>query len=172
VSESAIGEYANVAHLALLTVDFDRVAVFILAGANALGMREISVSRRIDATPVEISSRFDPPAIVEAEGSFTVETVYENDDATVVVASGPGMRLPLRFEYRDDTLYYTQEGEQGPFERMETWLEFESLDSATEVTFRSSVSLAAPLPFGDRIAAWKRKGELERALDAIEAEFD
>lgn len=135
-------------------------------------MREVTVSRRIDATPVEISSRFDPPAIVEAEGSFTVETVDERDETTIVVASGPGMQLPLRFEYRDDALYYTQEGEQGPFDQMETWLEFDSLNGETDVTFRSSVSLAAPLPFGDRIAAWKRKGELNRALEAIESAFD
>jgi hypothetical protein len=135
-------------------------------------MREVTLSRRIDATPVEISSRFDPPAIVEAEGSFTVRSVHEDDESTVVVASGPGMELPLRFEYRDDALYYTQAGDRGPFEHMETWLEFDDRDDGTEVRFRSSVSLAAPLPFGDRIAAWKRKGELERALDAIEAAFE
>jgi hypothetical protein len=135
-------------------------------------MREVTASRRVDATPVEISSRFDPPAIVEAEGTFTVETVREDGDATVVVASGPGMKLPLRFEYRDDALYYTQEGEQGPFKHMETWLEFDDRNGETDVTFRSSVSLAAPLPFGDRIAAWKRKGELARALETIEAAFD
>ncbi|ELY58543.1 SRPBCC family protein [Natronococcus jeotgali] len=134
-------------------------------------MREVTVSRRIDATAVELSSRFDPPAIVEAEGSFTVADVREDGDATVVVASGPGMSLPLRFEYREDALYYTQEGEQGPFEYMETWLEFDEREDGTEVRFRSSVSLAAPLPFGDRIAAWKRKGELERALEAMADAF-
>ncbi len=144
----------------------------MVAGANSSGMREVTASRRIHATPVEISSRFDPPAIVEAEGSFTVESVDEREEVTIVVASGPGMQLPLRFEYRDDALYYTQDGEQGPFEHMETWLEFDSLNGETAVTFRSSVSLAAPLPFGDRIAAWKRKGELNRALEAIASEFD
>jgi hypothetical protein len=134
-------------------------------------MREVTVSRRIDATAVELSSRFDPPAIVEAEGSFTVDHIHDEDDATIVVASGPGMRLPLRFEYREDALYYTQEGEQGPFDHMETWLEFDEREDGTEVAFRSSVSLAAPLPFGDRIAAWKRKGELERALEAMADAF-
>lgn len=135
-------------------------------------MREVTLSRRVDATPVEISSRFDAADIVEAEGSFTVEAVEDDGDATIVVASGPGMQLPLRFEYREDALYYTQEGEQGPFEHMETWLEFDPENGSTEVTLRSSVSLSAPLPFGDRIAAWKRKGELERALDAIETAFE
>ncbi|ELY56740.1 hypothetical protein C491_12075 [Natronococcus amylolyticus DSM 10524] len=134
-------------------------------------MREVTVSRRIDATAVELSSRFDPPAIVEAEGSFTVDHVHDEGDATIVVASGPGIRLPLRFEYRDDALYYTQEGEQGPFDHMETWLEFDEREDGTEIQFRSSVSLSAPLPFGDRIAAWKRKGELERALEAMADAF-
>lgn len=132
-------------------------------------MREVSASRVVDATPEEVWARFDPPAIVEAEGSFTVESIEDADDATVVVASGPGMRLPLRFEYRGDAIYYTQEGDQGPFSHMETWLECEPAEDGTRVTFRSTVSLSAPLPLGDRIAAWKRKGELTRALDAIES---
>lgn len=142
---------------------------------NEEGMREVTVSRVVDANPDEIWARFDPAAIVEAEGSFTVESIEDDGDATVVVASGPGMRLPLRFEYRDDVIYYTQEGEQGPFSHMETWLECEAEGEgnvdATRVRLRSMVSLSAPLPFGDRIAAWKRTGELNRALEAIESAF-
>ncbi|SDR03769.1 SRPBCC family protein [Natronobacterium texcoconense] len=134
-------------------------------------MREVTVSRVVDASPDDVWARFDPPMIVEAEGSFTVENIEDEGEATIVVASGPGIRLPLRFEYRDETIYYTQEGEQGPFSHMETWLECEPADGGTRVTLRSSVSLSAPLPFGDRIAAWKRKGELKRALEEIESAF-
>ncbi|WP_049890156.1 SRPBCC family protein [Natronorubrum sulfidifaciens] len=134
-------------------------------------MREVRVSRVIDASPVVVSRWLEPPTIVEAEGSFTVETIDEHADTTIVVASGPGMQLPLRFEERDDSVYYTQEGEQGPFSHMETWIDVEDATDGTRVTFRSSVSLAAPLPFGDRIAAWKRKGELTRALETLEAEL-
>lgn len=36
---------------------------------------------------------------------------------------------------------------------------------------RSAISLAISLPFADRIAAWKRSGELEGALDRIETAF-
>ena len=137
-------------------------------------MREVTVSRDVDASPVVVSRWLDPGTIVEAEGSFTVETIDERADATVVVASGPGMQLPLRFEDRENVIYYTQEGEQGPFSHMETWLEVEDGDdgSGARVTIRSSVSLAAPLPFGDRIGAWKRRGELERVLEALEDEFE
>ncbi|WP_121741347.1 SRPBCC family protein [Natronorubrum halophilum] len=136
-------------------------------------MREVTVSRVVDASPVVVSRWLDPPTIVEAEGSFTVETIDERADATIVVVSGPGMQLPLRFEDRDEAMYYTQEGEQGPFSHMETWLEVDDADggNGTRVTIRSSISLAAPLPFGDRIAAWKRTGELKRVLEALEDEF-
>ncbi|ELY40458.1 SRPBCC family protein [Natronorubrum tibetense] len=134
-------------------------------------MREVTVSRVLDASPVVVARWLDPPTIVEAEGSFTVETIDEQGNATVVVASGPGMQLPLRFEERDESIYYTQEGEQGPFSHMETWIDLEDVPSGTRVTIRSSVSLAAPIPFGDRLAAWKRKGELKRALDALVEEF-
>lgn len=135
-------------------------------------MREVTASRVVDAAPEELWARLDPPAIVEAEGSFTVESVHERDDATVVVASGPGLQVPLRFEDRENGLYYTQEGDRGPFSHLETWLELEPVaaGSGTRVLMRSSVSLAISLPFTDRIAAWKRSGELERALDEIAAE--
>ncbi|WP_440770469.1 SRPBCC family protein [Natronorubrum sp. DTA28] len=134
-------------------------------------MREVTVSRVVNASPVVVARWLDPPTIVEAEGSFTVETIDEHGDATVVVASGPGMQLPLRFEERDESIYYTQEGEEGPFSHMETWIDLEDVPDGTRVTIRSTVSLAAPLPFGDRLAAWKRTGELKRALDALVEEF-
>lgn len=135
-------------------------------------MREVTVSRVVDATPDELSAWADPPTIVEAEGSFTVDGVDERGDAVIVVASGPGMRLTLRFEDRDGAIYYTQEGDQGPFSHTETWIDLESAADGTRVTIRSSVSLAAPLPFGDRIAAWKRKSEVNRLLEALADEFE
>ena len=134
-------------------------------------MREVTVARVVDATPAELSEWLDPPTIVRAEGSFTVESVDDRGDAVIVVAGGPGMRLPLRFEDRDGAIYYTQEGEQGPFSAMETWIELEDAADGTRVAVRSAVSLSAPLPFGDRIAAWKRKGECSRLLEALEAAF-
>lgn len=55
-------------------------------------MQEVTASHDIDATPEELSARLDPPTLVEAEGSFTVESVHERADATVVAASGPGLQ--------------------------------------------------------------------------------
>ncbi|QRV13936.1 SRPBCC family protein [Haloterrigena salifodinae] len=135
-------------------------------------MREVTVSRVVDATPAELSEWLDPPTIVRAEGSFDVKAVEDRDDAVIVLASGPGMALPLRFEDRDGAIYYTQEGEQGPFSHMETWIELEDAAGGTRVAIRSSVSLSAPLPFGDRIAAWKRKGECSRLLEELADAFE
>ncbi|ELY93414.1 hypothetical protein C483_05593 [Natrialba hulunbeirensis JCM 10989] len=148
-------------------------------------MREVTVSRTIDVSPATLQTHLDPATIVEAEGSFTVVDIDEGETAgtTTVIASGPGMQLPLEFEEREGTIYYTQAGERGPFSHMETWLEFEPAagqgksqnqqqHSHTHLTLRSAVSLAAPLPFGDRIAAWKRKGELQRALETFAEELE
>jgi len=53
---------------------------------------------------------------------------------------------------------------------METWLTVAPEDEGSRVSMRSAVSLGVPLPFADRIAAWKRAGELERALDRLASE--
>ncbi|OLZ40216.1 polyketide cyclase [Natrinema saccharevitans] len=136
-------------------------------------MREVTVSRVVAAAPTELSAWLEPATIVEAEGSFAVERVEERDGTTVVVASGPGLQLPLRFEDRDGTIYYTQESERGPFSAMETSLETDPVDHGrTRLAARSAVELAAPLPFGDRIAAWKRRGELTTLLESAEAAFE
>lgn len=136
-------------------------------------MREVTASRVVDGSADELSAWLDPATIVDAEGSFTVETVDERDGETIVVASGPGLRMPFRFEDRDGTIYYTQESDRGPFAHLETWLEYDPVDAErTRVSVRSAVELAAPIPFGDRIAAWKRRGELDRLLESIEAAFE
>lgn len=128
-------------------------------------MREVEVSRFVQATPRELRRHLSPASVVEAEESFAVREVHEVDDATLVTAAGGGLQLSLRFESREDGLYYTQEGEEGPFAVMETWLSLAPENEGTRVTARSRVSLGLPLVgLTDRIAAWKRRGELERAL--------
>ncbi|MFB6108620.1 MAG: SRPBCC family protein, partial [Haloplanus sp.] len=63
---------------------------------------------------------------------------------------------------------YTQEGAAGPFDAMETRLVVAAADEGARVTARSSVSLGLPLaPVTDRVAAWKRRGELRRLLDTL-----
>lgn len=137
-------------------------------------MREVTVSRVVEASPPAVRRRLDPATLVEYEGSFEVVEVREAADATVVVAGAGGLELSLRFETRDDGLYYTQEGDAGPFDAMETWVLTDPVDDGrrTRVTLRSAVSLGLPLAgVTDRVAAWKRRGELRRALDALEADL-
>lgn len=136
-------------------------------------MREIEVSRFVAAQPFEIESAVDPERVVEFEGSFDVLDVETTDGETVVTAGGGGLRMVLRFEPREDGLYYEQEGDSGPFDEMWTQLTWEPENEGSRVSARSGVSLGLPVAsISDRVAAWKRTGELERALDALAAEVE
>ena len=133
-------------------------------------MREVEVSRFVRATPTEVRRSLTPESLVAYEGSFEVRDARADEGATVVTAGASGLELSLRFEVRDDGLYYEQEGSAGPFDVMETRVSVTAEDEGSRVTMRSRVSLGLPLPrFTDRAAAWKRRGELRRALDALEA---
>ena len=131
-------------------------------------MREVEVSRFVRATPTEVRRSLTPESVVAYEGSFEVRETTERDGATVVSAGASGLELSLRFEARDDGLYYEQEGPTGPFDVMETRVTVAAEDEGSRVTMHSRVSLGLPLPpLTDRVAAWKRRGELRRALDAL-----
>jgi len=130
-------------------------------------MREVERTRFVRIRPRELGALLDPARIVEYEGSFSVDSVTETDAGTRLTVSGPGLAFELRFEPIEEGFYYAQAGEAGPFESMETWLTVAPEDEGSRVSMRSVVSLGVPLPFADRIAAWKRAGELERALDRL-----
>lgn len=131
-------------------------------------MRETEVSRFVAATPPVVERALDPARIVEYEGSFEVLDVEEADGATLVTAGGGGLQMTLRFDSREDGLYYEQEGGAGPFEAMWTRLRWVPENEGSRVTARSGVSLGLPLAgVTDRVAAWKRRGELRRALDRL-----
>ncbi|MFB6101699.1 MAG: SRPBCC family protein [Haloplanus sp.] len=131
-------------------------------------MREVEVSRFVSAPPRVVERTLTPTTVVESEGSFTVRDVTEADGATLVTAGARGLELTLRFEERPDGLHYTQAGTAGPFDAMTTDLSVEAENEGSRVTARSAVSLGLPLsPLTDRLAAWKRRGELERLLDGL-----
>jgi hypothetical protein len=134
-------------------------------------MREVEVSRFVRATPMEIERHLSPERVVEYEGTFSVDHVEQAEEDTVVVASGPGIRIQLAFEAREDGYHYTQIGEAGPFDHMETWVTVTAENEGSRVSLRSAVALGIPLPLADRIAGWKRRGELKRALEALEADL-
>ena len=130
-------------------------------------MREVDVSQFVLAHPRAVRRVLSPEAVVAAEGTFTIDAVEETDGGTVVTAVGPRMSVPLRFESTDDGLRYAAEGDVGPFEHLETHVTVADESNGSRLTMRSTVALNLPLPFADRIAAWKRRGELKRAIDEL-----
>lgn len=130
-------------------------------------MHEVEVSRFLPESPVAVRRRLTPERLVEHAGTFSVTDVKATDDATIVIAGATGMQVQLRFSPIENGWQWQQVGEAGPFEEMETTLTVAAENEGSRVTARSSVSLGVPLPLTDRIAAWKRKGELKRLLDGI-----
>lgn len=135
-------------------------------------MREVTVERFVAATPAEIERALDPGVVVEYEGSFDVLEIEERDDATFVTAGARGIGVSLRFEPREDGLRYEQVGDAGPFDEMWTELTWARENEGSRVTARSGVSLGLPVAgVTDRVAAWKRRGEIDRALDRLAADL-
>lgn len=137
-------------------------------------MRSVEVSRFVRATLPRVERQLSPAAIVEYEGTFTVVDVEETDDEWVVTGEAGGRMLEARFafEAREDGYVYRQVEDAGPFEEMESRIRLERRDEGVDVTMRSSVSLGLRLPLADRLAAWKRRGELKRALSRLAADVE
>lgn len=131
-------------------------------------MREVEVSAFVPAPPAAVERALTPASVVEYEGTFEVRTVEETDEGWTATAGAGGMTVGLDFEEREDGLAYRQRGSEGPFESMETELSVASENEGSRVTATSRVSLGLPVSaLSDRVAAWKRKGELRRALDRL-----
>lgn len=131
-------------------------------------MRETEVSRFVAGTPTEIERALDPASIVEYEGSFQVFDVEDQEGHTYVTAGARGLRMTLRFESREDGVFYEQEGEAGPFDAMWTELQWEHENEGSRVIAVSGVEMGLPVSaVTDRVATWKRRGELRRALGRI-----
>jgi len=135
-------------------------------------MREVEVSTFVPESPEVVERELTPEAVIEYEGSFEVQSVAETDDGWTVTAGGRGLTMHLDFETGPNRLSYRQRGSSGPFESMETTIAFEPENEGTQVTATSAVSLGLPVgSLTDRIAAWKRRGELRRALDGLATEL-
>lgn len=137
-------------------------------------MRTVETSRFIQAHRGEVERLLTPETVIDYEGTFTVVDVESTDGATAVDARAGGGLIEARFlfEAREDGLTYRQDGRAGPFDAMETTVTVAPENEGVRVTMQSSVSLALPLPFADRVAAWKRRGELKRALKRLAADIE
>lgn len=134
-------------------------------------MRTVEVTRRIGAPPKAVRRHVDPARLIELEGTFTVVDVTEDEDVTTITARGGGMEVEFRFEETEDGYRWEQAGEAGPFEAMEAEFSIRAKDEGSVVRLVSSVSLGLPVDaISDRIAGWKRRGELERALKQLDRE--
>lgn len=131
-------------------------------------VRTVSVGRFIRARPAEIETHLSPETIIAYEGTFSIADIETDGDSTVISAEARGIDASFRFEPLDRGYRYSQEGTEGPFESMETTITYRPKDEGSEVTMESAVALGLrPRRLFDRVAAWKRKGELKRALKAL-----
>jgi hypothetical protein len=136
-------------------------------------MRDVAVSRTLDASPPIVRRLLTPERVVDAEGSFDVREVIEekagedDDERTVVTASRAGVGMRLAFTEREDGL--ESELIAGPLQRLETTYSVTPADGGSELTITSTVAVGGPAVL-DRVAAWKRRGELDRVLRELAAE--
>lgn len=135
-------------------------------------MREVSASRFVRATPAAVGRALTPATLIEYEGSFTVYEVTDTEEGWLVIAGSRGMELALSFAAREDGLVYEQRGE-GPLDTLETAISYEPENEGTRVRMHSTVSAGLPLPaLTDRLAGWKRRGELRRALERLATDVE
>lgn len=132
-------------------------------------MRTVEASRFVALQPAVVERVLTPPNVVEYEGTFEPVGVEEQADGSVVVdAAARSLRARFLFEPHPDGLRYVQQGDRGPFDVLETEWTYHPQDEGVRIVARSTVSLGLPLePITDRVAAWKRQRELERAIDAL-----
>lgn len=136
-------------------------------------MRTVEVSRGIAATPTEILHHVDPPRLVELEGTFTPVDVSEGPEETTVTGKGGGMTVEFRFEETERGYWYEQVEDAGPIETLETEFAIEPQDEGSIITMTSSVSLGLPVSaLSDRVGAWKRRGELKRAVSQLAEDLE
>lgn len=136
-------------------------------------MRTVEASRFVQEPSGSVERALSPSALIEYEGTFTVTGTSEDDGETLVTASAPGMTVEFVVEATEDGWSYEQRGESGPFEYMRTEVVVEPENEGSVVTLTSTVSLGLPAAFlTDRVAAWKRRRELERALDSLAADVE
>jgi hypothetical protein len=128
-------------------------------------MREVAVSRFVQAGTAVVEGALSPDALLDAEGSFSVRDVAAGGDRVTV--GGYGLELVFEFTDREDGIEYVLV--EGPLETLRTTVRYEPVDEGTRLTARSAVAVGGPGVL-DRVAAWKRRGELRRALDGIAAE--
>ncbi|GGL47973.1 SRPBCC family protein [Halocalculus aciditolerans] len=131
-------------------------------------MRTVEVSRFVAAPPAAVGNAVTAESLVAFEGTFSVRDVEEREGEWLVAASARGLDASFRVTETDAGWRVEQAGGAGPFETLTTEVSWRAENEGARVTATSTVSLGLPIAaVTDRIAAWKRRGELERFLDAL-----
>ncbi len=128
-------------------------------------MAEVRVSRFVSADPTIVEDALDPTTILEAEGTFDVSDVEETPDGWTVTGHRRGLGVPFAFSEIEDGFRYEALGDHGPFREFEAEITYAPENHGTQLGAWSRVEVNFPVQVvADRIAGWKRRGELERAL--------
>ena len=128
-------------------------------------MREVEVTRFVQAPPAAVAPLLSPVGLMDAEGSFEVRGVTDTETGTEVTVGAYGLELVFRFTELEDGIAYEQVS--GPLQTLETTVTHAPENEGTRLTARSTVAVGGPNVL-DGLAAWKRRGELRRALRAVE----
>lgn len=132
------------------------------------GVKEVVVSRTIDAPREAVEAVLSPTALVEHAGTYEVWDVDREADEVVVTAGTADLEVCLAFTETETGYIYRQRGEHGPFEAMYASVSVAE-DAPTVVTARSCFTFGMPLArLTDWIAARERRTELRRMLTGIE----
>jgi len=130
-------------------------------------MREVEASRFVQTYPAVVEEALSPEGILEAEGSFSIRDIAA--DGNRITVGGYGLELVFEFTDREDGIEYDQV--EGPLETLQTTLWYERENEGVRLTASSEVAVGGPT-LVDRAAAWKRRGELRRALDGIASQCE
>lgn len=127
-------------------------------------MREIEVSGVLDVPRAEVERKLSPESILEYVGTYTVESVDDSGEKTVVRGIGDEIELVAEFTEHEDGYAYVQRGDDGPFEEMRTRITVEG-NGETRVSIRSEFTFGGWFSFlTDWLGTDVRREELERLL--------
>lgn len=136
-------------------------------------MREIEVTATFDALRADIERKLSPTAIVEYAGTYTVESVDDSGEKTVVSGTGEEMETVLAFTKQEDGYVYSQRGTEGPFEEMRTRITVEDIEAGTQVRVRSTFTFGGWSAFlTDWLGTDIRRDELQRLLYGLASDLE
>lgn len=135
-------------------------------------MREVQVVAETEAPPERILEELSPTAIIEHADTFEIEETASDEVDDRLTVTGGEIEMTLEFDRTSDGYEFRQQGEDGPFEEMDTavWVE---RGQPTRVVATSRFTFGGTLSFlTDRWAEKYRREELERLVSNLVTAVD